>query len=108
MISDLIVRRFLLYSLMMSAGWLVALVALLVAVIVAYAIYYYLYVVLWNKTRVIVHPDASAASSSATGLFPAWLLRGGRRTRLAALLWDEQFRPHPLLLNGHLQTGTTA
>lgn len=92
----------------MSGGWLVALLALLVAVIVAYAIYYYLYVVLWNKTHVIVHPDASAASSSATGLFPAWLLRGGRRTRLAALLWDEQFRPHPFLLNGHLQTGTIA
>jgi lysylphosphatidylglycerol synthetase-like protein (DUF2156 family) len=88
----------------MSVLW-VAAAATVVAVIGAYVIYYYMRVVVRNKTQVVVHADASAASTAPNALFPAWLLRGGRRTRLAALLWDEPFRPHPLLLNGHLQTG---
>jgi hypothetical protein len=85
--------------------WWIALAAAVAAVIGAYVAYYYVRVVARNKTHVVVHADASSASAAPAALFPAWLLRGGRRTRLAALLWDEPFRPHPMLLNGHLQTG---
>lgn len=61
-----------------------------------------------RKTHVVMHNDVMAASNgkvtAAVELFPAWLVRFGRRTRLASLLFDEPFNPHPLLLSGHAQT----
>jgi hypothetical protein len=55
-----------------------------------------------GRTRVTMHADAHARPSAQ--LFPAWLVQAGRRTRLATILFDETFVPHPLLLNGHAQT----
>jgi hypothetical protein len=57
-----------------------------------------------GRTRVTMHADAHARPAHAAQLFPAWLVQAGRRTRLAAILFDETFAPHPLLLNGHAQT----